>query len=79
MENIFDEIRAERNRQDEKWGVQNHDPFIWCSILGEEVGEVNEALLSAHFGTSKMDAYREELVQVASVAVAMIQSLDRNK
>jgi hypothetical protein len=41
---LFEEIAAERERQDAKWGEQNHDPFKWCVILGEEVGEVNRAV-----------------------------------
>ena len=41
MEKIFDEIRKERKRQDAKWGVQNHDNFVWNTILGEEKGEAS--------------------------------------
>ncbi len=47
-------------------------------ILGEEVGEANKAALEAKFGSKTLAEYREELVQVAAVAVAMIQCLDRN-
>lgn len=84
MENIFNEIRQERQRQDAKWGEQNHKPVEWCAILGEEVGEVNKAALEAHFreyyrGTNQLANYREELIQVAAVAIAMIESLERNK
>lgn len=84
MEHILKEIQAERQRQDDKWGVQNHDPITWCAILGEEVGEVNKAALEAYFkkessrGTKSLKDYREELIQVAAVAVAMIESLERN-
>lgn len=79
MKNIFNEIKQERQRQDAKWGEQNHTPFEWCAILGEEVGEVNKAALEAHFrDTNQLANYREELIQVAAVAVAMIESLERN-
>lgn len=40
---IIDAVRAERERQDEIWGEQNHDAFRWLSILTEEVGEVAQA------------------------------------
>ena len=42
------EIRMERARQDAKFGIQDHDPFKFCVILGEEVGEVNKAVLDAY-------------------------------
>jgi NTP pyrophosphatase (non-canonical NTP hydrolase) len=82
MYEIFQEIAAERQRQDAKWGEQNHSPIEWCAILGEEVGEVNKAALERHFeyatGVTDLSEYRKELIQVAAVAVSMIQCLDRN-
>lgn len=82
MYQIFQEIAAERQRQDAKWGEQNHSPIEWCAILGEEVGEVNKAALERHFeyaaGVTDLSEYRKELIQVAAVAVSMIQCLDRN-
>ncbi len=84
MINILAEVIQERARQDEKWGEQNHKPIEWCAILGEEVGEVNKAALEAHFkqyfkDNEQLANYRQELIQVAAVAVAMIESLERNK
>lgn len=78
MKNIFDEIRKERERQDEKWGVQSHQPIIWSAILQEESGEVAKAALEELFDTDNMDTseYREELIQCAAVCVAAIQCLD---
>jgi len=78
INNILDEIKKERVKQDVKWGEQNHAPADWLMILGEEVGEANKAALEAKFGNKTLTEYREELVQVAAVAVAMIQCLDRN-
>lgn len=88
MESVLEEIRKERKRQNKKWGEQNHEPFTYLAILGEEVGEANQAAIEAHnFGKNdkpvwddkKLTLYREELVQVAAVAVAMIECYDRNK
>lgn len=82
MENIFQEIKQERERQDEKWGQQNHLPIEWCAILGEEVGEVNKAALESHWRYKANDfyqSYRKELIQTAAVCVAMIESLERNQ
>jgi NTP pyrophosphatase (non-canonical NTP hydrolase) len=71
---IASEVLDERERQDRKWGEQNHDPLVWLSILGEEFGEVSKAVLEAN-----APAYREELIQVAAVAMAMVQAFDRNE
>jgi hypothetical protein len=98
MENIFEEIKAERRRQDEKWGEQNH-PMLpelfsldgcrrsmevlkrenelaskrgkncWYHILAEEALEV--------FAETEPEKQRAEMIQVAAVAVAIIECLDR--
>jgi len=80
---ILHEIIFEREKQDAKFGQQNHSPIEWCAILGEEVGEVNKAALEAHFGhidkVKSLNEYRKELIQVAAGAVAMLESLERNE
>ena len=79
MKKILNEIKEERKRQDAKWGVQNYHPIEWCAILGEEVGEVQKAALETHFKYKgdNPENYREELIQVAAVAVAMVECFDR--
>lgn len=78
---IIEEVLAERRRQDEKWGEQNHQPVEWLMILAEEVGEANKAALEMYFDHyyDAYRGYREELIQVAAVAIQMIESLDRGK
>jgi NTP pyrophosphatase (non-canonical NTP hydrolase) len=78
LKKIFLEIEVEREKQDAKWGEQNHAPNDWCMILGEEVGEVNKAALEAKFGGKSLREYRQELIQTASVAIAMIECFDRH-
>jgi len=73
---VLIEVRNERDKQDSKWGMQNHHPAWWLSILGEEFGEVCKAVCENN-DTGEW-SYREELVQVAAVAVAMIECFDRN-
>jgi len=73
-EDIVKLILSERNKQDIKWGEQNHDIYKWLAILGEEVGEVNKAALEDQY-----DEVIDELIQIAAVSVAMIESLDRNR
>lgn len=75
------DVLAERRRQDEKWGQQNHTPVEWIAILTEEVGEAAAEALSIRFGgqmqTRSDDDYRTEMVQTAAVAIAAIESFDR--
>lgn len=85
---VLDEVRQERVHQNDKWGEQNHAPAVWLMILGEEVGEATTAALEAWandpvlYPRSRdqwLVRYRAELLQVAAVAIAMIESLDRNE
>lgn len=68
------EVCRERVRQDERWGVQRHGPDRWMTILVEEVGEAAQASLDR-----KWEAYRNELIQTAAVAIAAIECLDEFK
>lgn len=65
-------VAEERRRQDRKWGPSDHRPPPTLAVLIEEVGEVAKAQME------ETDAeLRAELVQVAAVAVAMIEGIDR--
>lgn len=76
---VLSEVVAERIRQDSKWGEQNHDPFVYKSILDEEVGEYAKAVNEAYFNGASLAAMRAEIIQVAAVAVAIVECLDRGK
>lgn len=71
---ILNLIKKERERQDKKWGIQNHNIFKWLAILGEEVGEANKSALENNY-----QEVISELVQIGAVTVAMIESLERNR
>ena len=74
MDRIFELIRAERAAQDAKWGDQSgNSPERWGCILTEEAGEAAKEVLE-----EDVDALREELVQVAAVAVAWLEVLERD-
>ncbi len=70
-EQVYALITAERTRQDAKWG-SNRDlhPYLWLTILTEEVGEVARAALG-----NDPDNLRDELVQVAAVAIAQLEAM----
>ena len=87
---VFADILEERRYQDAKWGADRSlVPSLWLTILVEEVGEVAETILDELNGVfgegggqgphdmSAAEAMRAELVQVAAVAVAQIEQLDR--
>ncbi len=78
---VVRDVLAERDRQDDKWGVQDHDDFTWGAILGEEVGEVAQASLEFKFGDSEngtANVYRE-LIEVAAVALAWAEMIRRSE
>lgn len=70
---------AERERQDAKWGPQDHPLPVWMAILAEEVGELSECVLHRQFGGPKAGNLRTEAVQVAAVALAIIQAFDEGR
>lgn len=72
-------VMAERVRQDAKWGEQNNDPFCYLVVLMEEVGELSEAALHARFGGPEGENMHKEAVQVAAVALAIVECLNRAK
>lgn len=72
-------VIEERRRQRAKWGRQNHTLGNWALILMEEVGEWSEAALHAEFGGPKAAGLREEMVQVAAVALQIVEFLDERE
>lgn len=72
----------ERQRQNDKFGAnRTQHPFLWNTILVEEVGEAAKESLDINFGKApkeSLEKYRKELIEVAAVAIATIQDLDNN-
>jgi hypothetical protein len=90
---VLEDIALERERQEEIGRTKRAAGIDWRScadpdmaggdgtrylVLGEEVGEVANAVLEAGYGNSASDDahLREELVQVAAVAVAWVEAID---
>lgn len=79
-------VAAERKRQDTLWGDQSGNSlFEWVSILGEEYGELCEAVNETSFSNPThpdrggFEAIIKEDVQVAAVAVAITEAAYRRK
>jgi hypothetical protein len=78
---VTTDVMLERAKQDVKWGEQNRTPVEWMSILGEEYGEACQEANCLHFDDHtplRLRRLREELIQVAAVAIAAIENIDRN-
>jgi len=73
------DVLVERAKQDARFGVSNHDPMLWMTILGEEFGELCESVMHTRYGGHKAGPaqMRAEAIQVAAVALAMVEALDR--
>lgn len=80
MNQQLESIAAERKRQDQKWGEQNHSPLFWLSIIGEEYGEMCKEANEFEFSgdIQRMKDLQQEAIQCAACCVAMVESIDRN-
>lgn len=72
---LIEHLRAERKRQDAKWGAERDlSDGEWLKIIVEELGEVAKASLEREGHEARI----EELVQVAAVALAWADNVLRN-
>jgi len=82
MNDIFEDIRKERERQDKKWGVQNHPLLLWFSIIGEEYGELCQAY-NRHTcdkdNSDYLENIKKEATQIAASCAAMLECLARGE
>lgn len=78
---VLEQIKDERGRQLQKWGLQAHPKEWWYVILGEEFGEVGKAIFefdarSPTWTLSSFHDLRNEVIQVAAVATAWAEQLN---
>lgn len=83
VDRTMTDAKAERLKQLEKWGHQRHDLPVWMSILAEEVGEAAQQVNNLQFDPGgpqtqrlRKERLRDELLQVAAVALAIVQFID---
>jgi NTP pyrophosphatase (non-canonical NTP hydrolase) len=75
---ILHEVNQERNRQDAKWGKpMGENLFRLLAVLMEEVGELSAASLSYTFDGDH--GVKREAIQVAAVAVKIVEALGEGK
>jgi len=67
------EVIHERQRQDAKWGGPEHDdthtPADWVSLMDDRLAYPEQA--------EGCDEYRKDMVEIAALAIAAIESFDR--
>lgn len=79
LENVFNLIKAERMRQEALYGPQEDRTRLeWHAILAEEMGEVSKEINDIHFKNKDTEELLTELIQLASVAVAMVQLIEND-
>lgn len=75
-ENVLREIGAERRRQDAKWGGSKHDDLHSTAEFVQLI-EDYAGWARTMAGMNRPDKARARLVQVAAIAVAAVESIDR--
>lgn len=75
MDRIFDEIRAERERQDAQWGGSEHDIYVrssdWLAVVDKFARNADRAY------PLNPEEYRRRMMQIAAIAVAACEAYDR--
>lgn len=80
--NIYDEIKQEREYQEAKWGNDLDDnkntPWMWAAYIGQYATRwmVGSFL---PLKTSVTDEFRKCMIKVATLAIAAIESIDRQR
>jgi hypothetical protein len=89
MKTVYDDVREERQRQDSQWGGPEHDdrhiPADWLSFIQRKWRAAENEAFGMAFGHTddwRKQAtadYRRRLIQIAALAVAAVESLDRKQ
>lgn len=75
-ETVLSEVAAERQRQDEKWGGASHDDQ-WNALDWHEMLDDYNAWARRMACMGSMDKARRRYVQLAAMAVAAVEAIDR--
>jgi hypothetical protein len=82
MADVYDEIRAEREYQTNKWGVEADDtantPNDWVAYIAHHASRWFKGGFLPVKGGS-VDDFRTQMIKTAALAVAAVESLDRQR
>lgn len=79
---VLDEIAAERRHQDQKWGHRIDDnvntPWHWGTYLSQYATKWQIGSF-APLNHRLVEDFRRRMIQVAAIAIAAVESLDRQR
>lgn len=75
---VLNEVGREREYQNVKWGTTNDDlntPYHWSAYIG---AYATRNLIGAPTQQRDTEAFRNDMIKVAALAVAAVEAIDRN-
>jgi hypothetical protein len=82
MTDVYAEIRAEREYQQGRWGNDTDDvkntPWMFAAYIAQYATRWMAGTF-APLGPETTDAFRKSMVKVAAIAIAAVESLDRQR
>ena len=82
VKTVYDEIKDERNYQDNKWGVTADDtrntPFHWVNYIGKYSTKWLDGSWEP-FQADTVENFRTAMIKTAAIAVAAVESIDRQR
>lgn len=80
-ESIYAEIEKERKYQEDKWGIEVDDtkntPWMWVNYITKYSTQWLTGIFTTP--TRSVDLFRLSMIKVATIAVAAVESLDRQR
>jgi hypothetical protein len=81
IDDILEEIKNEREHQDQKWGGPEYDDKtrLWdfATLVGARSHHINLNSRPGYVTSDHHSVYRRLFVEIAALAVAAIESIDR--
>lgn len=82
MSNVFHEVAAERNYQDSKWGHGSDDtlntPWMWVAYITAYSTKWMKGTFTP-LSKEIADDFRTKMIKTAAIAIAAVESLDRQR
>jgi len=75
-EKEFEAVKAEAQKQVDKWGVQTRTPFEWECYTQEEAGELSQAIADHYYGRGTKEKVIKEAIQTATLCLKIARMYD---
>lgn len=80
---VFDEIMAERTRQDAQWGGHSHDDTHdasdWMEFVAQQLEKFANNMLARGESYYATPDARQRFIKIAALSVAAVESMDRSQ